>query len=102
MLWAFAAGGALGLLLGLRFRLPALLAASGAMAGGCLLVAYFTEPGPGAAVVMTFIMLGVLQLGYLVGLMVSCAWSRTRSWPTVEATLASAQRPNPDKVPTHP
>lgn len=92
MLWAWAAGGAIGLLLGLGFRLPALLAASGVMAAASVLVAYVTERGPVAAVAMTFGMLGVLQFAYVVGLVASCAWSRARSWPTADVTLASGHR----------
>jgi uncharacterized membrane protein YkvI len=98
MLWAFAAAGAIGLLLGLRFRLPALLAASGVVVAACLLVAYFTQPGPVAAVAMTFGMLSVLQFGYVVGLMVSCSWSRERSWPTADVTLPSGQRSKQGKA----
>jgi hypothetical protein len=78
MLLAFAATGSVGLLLGFWGRAPALIAASGVIAVICLSVAPFTELGPASAVGMTFALVGVLQVGYLAGLMLSCAWSRIR------------------------
>jgi hypothetical protein len=80
MLWAFGAGGAIGLLLGLRFRVPALLAASGLMAIVCFSVAPFTQLEPMTAAGLTFALLCMLQVGYLIGLMLSYAWSRARPW----------------------
>jgi hypothetical protein len=93
MLWELGAGGAIGLLLGLRFRLPALLAASGAMAAACLTVAFCSASKPLIAVGMTFAALGVLQLGYVAGLLLSCAWSKVRHWPAGRLTLASDNPP---------
>jgi hypothetical protein len=78
MLLAFAATGSVGLVLGLWLRAPALIAASGVTAVVCLSVAPLTELGPASAVGMTFTLVGVLQVGYLAGLMLSCAWSRSR------------------------
>ena len=78
MLWAFAATSSVGLLLGFWLRAPALVAASGMTAVVCLSVAPFTEQGPASAVAMTFGLVGMLQAGYLAGLMLSCAWSRIR------------------------
>jgi hypothetical protein len=72
MLWAFWAGGAIGLLLGLRFRVPRLLAALAAAAPACLVVMPFTDRKPMAAVVMAFALLGALQVGYLTGLILWC------------------------------
>src|SRR5262245_36262527 len=71
MLLTFAAGGLVGLLLGFWFRVPAVVAASGVTAVICLSVAPFTELGPASAVAMTFALMGVLQLGYLAGVVVS-------------------------------
>jgi hypothetical protein len=65
MVLAFAATGSVGLLLGLWLRVPALVAASGVTAVGCLSVAPFTELGPASAVAMTFGLVSVLQVGYL-------------------------------------
>jgi hypothetical protein len=79
MLLAFVAAGSIGLLLGFWFRAPALVAASVVTAVVCLSVAPFIKLGPASAAVMTFALLGVLQLGYLAGLMLSCAWSKSRT-----------------------
>ena len=80
MLLAFGAAGVLGLLLGLRYRISALLAASGVTALVCLFVALFKGLTPLSAAVITFTLLGVMQLGYLIGLMLSCAWLRVNLW----------------------
>ena len=52
MLWAFTAAGGMGLLLGLWFRVPALIAISGLVAATYLPVA-LTELGPASALVRT-------------------------------------------------
>jgi hypothetical protein len=78
MLLAVAATGLVGLLLGLWLRAPALIAASGVTAVVWLSVAPLTELGPASAVGMTFMLVSVLQAGYLTGLMLSCAWSRIK------------------------
>jgi hypothetical protein len=72
MLLALAAAGSMGLLLGFWLRVPALIAASGMTAVVCLAVAPFTELGPASAVGMTFALVGVLQVGYLGGLIRPC------------------------------
>jgi hypothetical protein len=83
MLLAFAAG-SIGLLLGLWLRAPALIAVSGVTAVVCFSVAPFTELRPASAVAMTIALVGVLQVGYLAGLTLSCAWARKtiahRAW----------------------
>jgi hypothetical protein len=76
MLLAFGAAGALGLLLGLWYRIPALLAASGVTAPVCLFVAPFTGLTPLSVAVITFTLLGVMQVGYLAGLMLSCGYGQ--------------------------
>jgi hypothetical protein len=73
MVWACVAGGAVGLLLGLWLRVPALIAASGVTAALCLLIAPLTELGPPSTAGMILALLSVLQVGYLAGLLVSCA-----------------------------
>jgi hypothetical protein len=100
MLLAFGIAGALGLLLGLRHRVPALLAASVVTVTVCLSVTPFTDLKPMAAVGVTFAMLGVLQVGYLTGLMVSCAWSRANVWLASRAGVANGQLPGQGKVRT--
>ena len=72
MLWALAGAGGMGLLLGLKFRVPALIAATWLTAAGCLSLAFFLDLGLLPALVFTFASLGVLQVGYLAGLMLLC------------------------------
>jgi hypothetical protein len=88
MLWAFAGTGPVGLMLGLWFRAPALIAASGVTAIVCLSAAPFTELEPASAVGITFALVDVLQVGYLAGLMLSGAWSRGRLSCSGHASLA--------------
>jgi hypothetical protein len=90
MLLALGAAGAMGLLLGLRYRVPALLVASGVTTAVCLLVAPFTGLKPLSVMVITFALLGVLQLGYLTGLMLSSAW-------TLASSLAVPGSPTVDR-----
>jgi hypothetical protein len=75
MLLTFAAG-SMGILLGMWFRVPALIAASVTTAALCLLIAPFTELSVDAAAGTTLALLTALQGGYLVGLIASAAWSR--------------------------
>jgi hypothetical protein len=70
--------GSIGLLLGLLFLVPALIAASVTTAALCLLIAPFAEFGAMSTAAMILALLSILQGGYLVGLMVSHAWSRAR------------------------
>ncbi len=81
MLWTFAAAGGMGLVLGLWSRVPALIAASCLTAATCLSLAPFMDMGLLSALVFTFASLGVLQVGYLAGLILFCAWSRARLSP---------------------
>ena len=89
MLWAFSATVSMGLSLGFWLPPPALIAASGVTVVICLSVAPFTELEPATAVGMTFALVGVLQVGYLAGLMLSCAWSRIRLSRSGYASLVS-------------
>ena len=75
MLLTFAAG-ATGLLVGLWFRVPALIAASVTSVALCLLAAPFAELGLAATTGTILAVLSALQGGYLAGLMLSCMWSR--------------------------
>jgi hypothetical protein len=84
MLLAVGAAGILGLLLGLRYRLPALLAASGATIPICLFAALYMGLTLLSTAVFTCVLLGVMQAGYLAGLMVSCAWLRANRWAMIE------------------
>jgi hypothetical protein len=70
---------ALGLLLGFSLRVSAVVAASAAIVvvGGS--VAPFTQVSALTAAVTTIGALLTLQCGYIVGLALSCVWSRVRS-----------------------
>jgi hypothetical protein len=89
MLLAFAATGSVGVSLGFWLRPPALIAACGVIAVLCLSVAPFTELEPATAVGMTFALVGVLQIGYLAGLMLSCARLRIRLSRSGPSSLVS-------------
>ena len=84
MLLAVEAAGMLGLLLGLRYRIPALLAASGATIPICLFAAPFMGLTSLSTAVITCALLGMMQAGYLAGLLVSCAWLRANRWSMIE------------------
>jgi hypothetical protein len=75
---AFAAGGLIGMLLGFWFRVPALIVASAVAAVIIVVAAPFNGFGPMLTVGTTFAFLAVLQLGYFAGLMLSCAWARSK------------------------
>jgi hypothetical protein len=79
MLWAFAAAGGMGLLLGLWFRMPVLLTASALTVAAGLLLVPFKEMGAMAGVGVTYALLAMLQVGYLAGLVVSHAWPRAKN-----------------------
>jgi hypothetical protein len=89
MLWALAAAGSFGLSLGFWLRPSALIAASAVIAVLCLSVAPFTELEAATAMGITFALLGVLQLGYLAGLMLSCARPRIGLSRPRHSSLAS-------------
>ena len=88
MLWAFAAG-SIGLLLGLWFRVPALITASVATVALCLLTAPFAELSPVSTAGLILALLSVLQGGYLVGLV----WSRFRGREQFPRRRRAAARP---------
>ena len=76
MWWAFAAAGATGALLGLYFRVAALVAVSTVIAAAFLPAALLAGVGLMASLIITFATLAFLQSGYLAGLMLACAQSR--------------------------
>ena len=71
MLWALAGAGGM-VVLGLKVWVPALIAATWLTAAGCLSISLFLDLGLMPALVFTFASLGVLQVGYLAGLMLLC------------------------------
>ncbi|MBX9589744.1 MAG: hypothetical protein K2X43_10585 [Hyphomonadaceae bacterium] len=76
MLWAYAALGGVGLLVGLRYRAPALIVASGLTTVGSFIVATLYEWSILQALAAAFGGLTALQCGYLAGLLLTCAASR--------------------------
>ena len=69
MFFTFAAG-SMGILLGLWFRVPVLIAASVTTVALYPLIAPFAEFSPLSTAATILVLLGALQGGYLVGLMV--------------------------------
>jgi hypothetical protein len=79
MLWATAIAAAMGMLFGLKLRVPALLAACLVVVVAWIAAAMFTAL-PMLTVLGSIVgMLCALQVGYLAGLSASCAWLRVRS-----------------------
>lgn len=90
MLWAYVFAGATGFLLGLRYRVPALLAASAlAVLASPAVIALAAIP-VWQALAMIAGTLAILQCGYLAGLVLLWAvvWSKQRE-PSVLAGPAS-------------
>jgi hypothetical protein len=71
VLWAIAAAGVLGLLLGLKYKVVALIAASMGISILTIAVALHKGYGLGAIVLATFVALVTMQLAYAVGLAIS-------------------------------
>ncbi len=71
MLWALALASGMGILLGLRLRAPAVLAASAILVASCVAVVPFADWSLLEAVAFIFGALAALQGGYLVGLLLS-------------------------------
>lgn len=79
MVWAAAIAGGTGLLLGIRLRTPAAIAASGAVFVGCLALAPFMQWSLLAAVLLGFGSLTALQTGYLAGVILISALRRSET-----------------------
>jgi hypothetical protein len=79
MLWLSLTAAGIGVLLGLCVRVPAVLAASGALVLACIGHTALAPWSLLAAVASTFGALAALQGGYVVGLVLSCAWARATS-----------------------
>lgn len=71
LVWALLGVGALGFMLALRFRAPALLAAALVIAAVNVTVAVVEHWSVGFSVISTIILLITLQAGYLAGLLVT-------------------------------
>jgi hypothetical protein len=82
MLWAVGAGGGIGLLLGLWFRVPALLAASGISAGVFLAIAPFVGMTLYSGVFRFLALFFALHVGYLMGVGLVSGCTRARLWPS--------------------
>jgi hypothetical protein len=76
VVWATTIVSALGILLGLRFRVPMLVSTSVAMVASSCVAALFSQQPLLTTLALTYVLLMALQGGYLVGLALSCARSR--------------------------
>jgi hypothetical protein len=84
MLWLVVAAGGVGFVLGLcLFRLPAIVAASASLFFVCIGTALFAQWELLASIGLAFVVVTILQCGYLAGLSVSWAWSRARARHTI-------------------
>jgi hypothetical protein len=79
MHWVFVITLGMGILLGLRLRVPSVLCASGVVVLACVFLTPLAQWTLLWDVVFTLAVLDALQCGYLAGLMLSCAWSRGKS-----------------------
>ncbi len=78
MLWAYAAAGGLGLLLGLRYRVLAVLAASAVFALASIALAPFAGWSPWVTFAVVLGGAFTLQCGYLTGSILICAVTHAR------------------------
>jgi len=76
VLWATITAAGAGLLLGLRFRVHAMVAASVALMALSFVAAAFMQQPLLTTLASTYILLAALQGGYLAGVATTCAWSR--------------------------
>lgn len=81
MLWLLAMAGGMGVVLGLWLRVPSVIAASGALVLLCGVVMPLGDWPLLTAIAVSFALVGALQCGYLIGLMLSCVWARATSSP---------------------
>jgi hypothetical protein len=79
VLWAIITVASAGLLLGLRFRLNALVAASVALTALSWLAATLMQLSFLTTLGLTYFLLAALQGGYLAGVAATCAWTRIRT-----------------------
>ena len=73
--------GGVGLLFGLRFRVPMVLVTSIAVVPVCVIVAVLAQWSLLSAIAFTLGLLSALQCGYLIGLLLTCAVSRLGAFP---------------------
>lgn len=92
MLEEYAAAAGLGLLLGLRYRVAAVVAMSAALVVAVTAIGPFAGRSLWAALAAAFVAAFALQLGYLGGLLLMCAASRARSWPRIVRRQARSYR----------
>ena len=81
MLCTFVIAGGIGLLLGLWFRVPAVIAVS-VLATACLPIGLTSLDDPMSALITTLASLAGLQFGYVAGFMLAFAWSKTFAPPS--------------------
>lgn len=77
MAWSFLASGLVGICIGFRYRVPALIAASIVVAAGFVLARAFGIVSVRNPLTNIVLLIAALQSGYLLGLAVSAAINRT-------------------------
>jgi hypothetical protein len=83
MLGAYAVAAALGLLLGLRFKIPAVAVLSGLVVMAGTAIGPFFGWSVLGACAAAFGASFTLQCGYFLGLSLQCFASRPKSWPRI-------------------
>ena len=101
MILVFVAAGGAGFLLGLRYKLPALVTVSGLAFLVCVPFALLAEMGLLSALLITLGLLAILQIGYLGGTLVAGAWAGTRTSPA-DVIKVDAPTPVLETTPTAP
>ena len=76
MLWLVIAVAGTGVLFGLWLRVPALLAISAALVPIPVLLITLQQWSVLKAIAFLFLLLTILQIGYLIGLVLAYAWTR--------------------------
>ena len=94
MLWAIITATGAGLLLGLRFRLTAVIAASVATMALSCLAATLMQLSLLSALGLTYLLLAALQGGYLTGVAATCAWTSIGTASTPPSTTDDRSRAN--------
>jgi hypothetical protein len=93
VLWATILAGGTGLVLGLHFRVPAVLAASVVAAAASIATAFFMELPLLTGVVVTLGLLSTLQGGYLVGALARARFCSSQAGPRAFSRQRTVYRP---------
>jgi hypothetical protein len=92
MLWLYITAGGVGLILGLRFRVPAVVAASAVLLVGAITVGLVAGWSIWTTLAAAFGGAFILQCSYFAGLLLMCAFSRIGSWSDIGGKLIYTYR----------